>query len=136
MKAATSISGPTRDVRGLLWTAGGFGLLGMGGLTAAAAGNGILFHGGGLIVLPLYLLPLLAGFLVVFSLRWARTLGVLVSTVFGGYAASLAIYPLNADSPPPGQVDMRQLDMGMAAVAMVFLASGAAILVGRARGRS
>jgi hypothetical protein len=63
----------------------------------------------------------------------ARIFGILVAVLYGGFMVSVATYSLRGLTPPPGQSDPRQIDMGSALVACVFLAAAVLILVGRAR---
>jgi len=121
--------GTAASIRRTAWRAGGMILLAMGGASVAVAIGGLIFAGGGVIFLP----PLAAGYMVVRVTPGARIFGILVAVLYGGFMVSVATYSLRGLTPPPGQSDPRQIDMGSALVACVFLAAAVLILVGRAR---
>jgi hypothetical protein len=108
-------------------------LLAMGGASAAVAIGGLIFAGGGVILLPLALPPLAAGYMVVRAIPWARVVGFLVGALYGGFIWSVATYPLGGLTPPPGQSDPRHIDIASALVACAFVAAAILILAGRAR---
>jgi hypothetical protein len=99
----------------------------------AVAIGGLIFAGGGVIFLPLALPPLAAGYMVVRVTAAARTFGFLVAALYGGFVTYAATYSLRGLTPAPGQSDLRQIDIGSAVVACVFLAAAVLILVGRGR---
>jgi hypothetical protein len=108
-------------------------LLALGGVSVAVAIGGLIFAGGGVIFLPLALPLLAAGCMVVRAMPGARVVGLLVSVLYGGFVWSFATYPLRGLTPPPGQADTRQIDVGSALIACAFLAAAIMILVGSGR---
>jgi hypothetical protein len=133
MSTYEAVPGTAVSIRRAAWRAGGMILLAMGGASVAVAIGGLIFAGGGVIFLPLALPPLAAGYMVVRVTPGARIFGLLVAALYGGFVAYVATYSLRGLTPPPGQSDPRQIDMGSALVACVFLAAAVLILVGRAR---
>ncbi len=133
MSTYEAVLGTAVSIRRAAWRAGGMILLAMGGASVAVAIGGLIFAGGGVIFLPLALPPLAAGYMVVRVTPGARIFGLLVAALYGGFVAWFATYSLRGLTPPPGQSDPRQIDMGSALVACVFLAAAVLILVGRAR---
>jgi hypothetical protein len=133
MSTYAAVLGAADSVRRAAWRAGGSILLAMGGASLAVAIGGLIFAGGGVIFLPLALPPLAAGYMVLRAMPGARIFGLLVAALYGGFVAWFATYSLRGLTPPPGQSDPRQIDMGSALVACVFLAAAVLILVGRAR---
>jgi hypothetical protein len=128
-----AVLGAIGSVRLAAWRAGGLILLTIGGASVAVAIGGLIFAGGGVIFLPLALPPLAGGYMVLRAMPGARIFGLLVAALYGGFVAWFATYSLRGLTPPPGQSDLRQIDIGSALVACVFLAAAVLILVGRGR---
>lgn len=134
MSAHEAVRGTAVSIRQAAWRAGGAILLAMGGAAVAVTIGSLILTGGGVILLPLALPLLTAGYLVLRAMPGARVVGFLVAAVYGWLIWSwFAVYPLGGLTPPPGQPDTRHIDIVSALVALVFMTAAALILAGRAR---
>jgi hypothetical protein len=133
MSTYDAVLGAADSVRRAALRAGGLILLAMGGASMAVAIGGLIFAGGGVMFLPLALPPLAAGSMVVRKAAGARIFGFLVAALYGGFLAYAATYSMRGLTPPPGQSDPRQIDLGSALIACAFLAAAVLILIGRGR---
>jgi hypothetical protein len=102
MSTYAAVLGAADSVRRAAWRAGGSILLAMGGASVAVAIGGLIFAGGGVILLPLALPPLAAGYIVVRMTPGARSFGFLVAALYGGFGAYAATYSMRGLTPPPG----------------------------------
>ncbi len=117
------------QLRHRLWLVGGWILAGL----ALAAIASVLASRQELALLAVAVPPLIAGVAVIRSTRLARTLGVLVAAVYAVGAMVIATISWRGLTPAAGQ-PRADFDTATLVVAVLVVAAGMLVLIGRSRG--
>jgi hypothetical protein len=120
----------TTPARRVAWRSGAFLLMAMGVVSIALGLGGSITAGGGLLLIPLGIPPLVAGWAVWRRRRWSRPSGGALALAYAGSVAYVATTPLRGLTPPSGESGAA-IDPGSLMIAWIFLVAAILIMAGR-----